>query len=314
MNSRNKRIEIVTPVHNRRDLTIQCLRSIARLNTEGLDVHTIIVDDGSSDGTSEAIREEFPHVEVIRGDGNLWFTEGTNVGMKRALERDPDYILTINDDQVFDSDALRYMVEAAEEHERSIVGSLLLLWDTPHRLFQVAPVWSTMMGGWRHWYRQTVWTIPKRPWTVDLIVGNCVLFPIEAVRENGLMNSRRYPNFGDAEYTPRLRKRGWRLVIEPRARVFCQPNDIPAKVRKMTVGEKLKALFLDLGNVHNIRRRFYANWDGAPNRLHGVIAFIMFFIRLAAGRNIEGAWASEQDEPPLAEMYADRELNASRKS
>lgn len=298
-------VEIVTPVHNRKDLTLMCLRSISRLNCEGLEIHTIIVDDGSTDGTSEAIEREFPEVEVIKGDGNLWFTEGTNVGMRAALKHNPDYILLINDDQIFDENSVKYMVETAEKYPRSVVGSLLLLWDTPHKLFQVAPKWETFSGGWRHWYHQTIWTLPKKPFQVDLIVGNCVLVPVQAINEEGLMDSKRYPNFGDAEYTPRLRKNGWKLLIEPRARVFCQPNNIPAKVTKMTFREKFNALFINLGHIHNLRRRFYSNWDGAPTKMQGVAAFSVFFIRLLLRKNAEGQWGSFQKERDLAEIYAD---------
>lgn len=306
MSSEKIKVEIVTPVHNRREITLQCLRSIARLDTDGLKIHTIIVDDGSTDGTTEAIEKQFPDVEIVSGDGNLWFTEGTNVGVRAALRHDPDYILTINDDQVFDSKALQYLIETARANPRTVVGSLLLLWDTPHRLFQVSPEWNTWTGGWRHWYHQTVWTVPDRPWSVDLIVGNCVLFPARAFREHGLMNSLRYPNFGDAEITPRLRKKGWKLLIDPRARVFCQPNNIPKKVARMTFSEKVRALFLDLGHIHNVRRRFYANIDGAPSKIQGLTAFCVFFIRLFLGKNAEGEWVKYQKEKPLRETFADR--------
>lgn len=308
MNSQKVKVEIVTPVHNRKELTLQCLRSISKLNTEGIELHTVIVDDGSTDGTTKAIKYEFPEVEVIKADGNLWFTEGMNVGIRSALEKKPDYILTINDDQIFDSEALQNLIETAEKYPRSVVGSLLLLWNTPHKLFQVSPEWNTWTGGWRHWYHQTVWTIPEKPWKVDLIVGNCVLFPAEAFREAGLMNSKRYPNFGDAEITPRLRKLGWKLLIEPSARVFCQPNNIPAKIKKMSLSEKFNALFIDLGNIHNLRRRFYSNWDGAPNKIKGVSAFIIFFIRLILKKNAEGEWVKFQNEKPLSETFADSVL------
>ena len=305
---RNVRVEIVTPVHNRRDITLQCLRSLARITSSGLNVHTIIVDDGSTDGTSEAISKNFPEVEIVPGDGNLWFTEGTNVGVRAALRHNPDYILTINDDSVFDRDFLKYMVETAEKYPRSVVGSLLLLWDTPHKLFQTAPQWNTFAGGWRHWQNQTIWTVPKKPFEVDLIVGNCVLFPAGAFEECGLMDSRRYPNFGDAEYTPRLKRNGWRLLIEPRARVFCQPNNIPAKITKMSLRQKLDALVFNLGHIHNLRRRFYSNWDGAPNKIQGLLAFIIFFMRLTLRKNAEGNWANSQKEKPLFETYSNAVL------
>jgi GT2 family glycosyltransferase len=301
-----KRVEIVAPVHNRREITLQCLRSIARLEADGLEIHTIIVDDGSTDGTAKAIETEFPSVEVVKGDGNLWFTEGTNVGVRAALKHNPDYVLMINDDQVFDSKCVKLMVETAEKYPRSIVGSLLLLWDVPHKLFQVAPVWETLKGGWQLWDNQTVWTIPKKPWKVEIIVGNCVLVPVAAIREAGLMNSKRYPNFGDAEYTPRLRKKGWLLLIEPRARVFCQPNTIPKRITKMSLREKADALFFNLRHIQNLRRRFYTYIDGAPTKVQGFIGFIIFFVRLAL-RKISGTSAVKvKHEPEFARMFADQ--------
>lgn len=299
------RVEIVAPVHNRRDITLQCLKSLSKIESDGLDVHTVIVDDGSTDGTGEAIQKEFPGVEVVAGHGNLWFTEGTNVGVRAALKHHPKYILTINDDAVFDADFLRCMVETAEKHDRSVVGSLLLLWDTPHKLFQVAPVWNAWMGGWRHWYHQTVWTIPNRPWKVGVIVGNCVLFPAEAIREAGLMDSKNYPNFGDAEYTPRLKRLGWELLIDPRARVFCQPNNIPAKILKLPVRQKLRTLIFDTGHPHNLRRRFRAIWDTAPTKIDALLAFGVFLFRIAVGKNMEGDWGMKQAEKPLREMFKD---------
>lgn len=304
MTEKKIHVEIVAPVHNRRDITLQCLRSLNRINKTGLEVHTIIVDDGSTDGTGEAIEKEFPEVQIIKGNGDLWFTEGTNVGVRAALERNPDYILMMNDDQIFDADFLRFMVETAEKYPRTVIGSLLLLWDTPHKLFQVAPRWNTWYGTWRHWYHQTVWTIPKKPWEVELIVGNCLLVPARAVKENGLMNSRRYPNFGDSEYTPRLRKNGWKLLIEPRARVFCQPNNVPSSVTKMTFRQKMNALFFDLKHIHNLRRRFYAYWDGAPSKTAGTIGFFMFLLRTIFRKNAEGSWVLQQNEKPLAETFA----------
>ena len=300
------RVEIITPVHNRRDITLQCLKSLARIDKNGLDVHIIIVDDGSTDGTSEAISANYPEVEIIRGDGSLWFTAGTNRGIEAALKHDPDYILTINDDAVFDEKFLQLMVETAEKNPRSVVGALLLLWDTPHKIFQVSPKWDFWAGGFRHWVQQTVWTVPKRAWEVELIVGNCVLFPVEAIKECGLMNEKRFPHFGDAEFTPRMRRCGWRLLIEPRARVFCQPNNLPPRVRQMPFRKLIKTLFIDLGNTHSLRRRFLATWYGAPNIVEGFFAFPIFFVRWVFGKNIEGNYANELKEKPLTETYSDK--------
>ena len=71
-------ISIVIPVHNRREFTRQCLACLAVQTYRN--VQTIVVDDGSTDGTDIMISQEFPDVVVMRGDGNLWWTEATNWG------------------------------------------------------------------------------------------------------------------------------------------------------------------------------------------------------------------------------------------
>lgn len=309
------KIAVVTPVHNRREMTIECLRSLSAINSDGLDVHVIVVDDGSTDGTSEAIANEFPGVEVIDGNGELWFTEGTNVGVRAAFKGSPDFIVMMNDDQIFDADFLVSAVRTAKENPRSVVGSLLILWDDRKTLFQVSPQWNTWQGGWRHWYRQTIDTIPNRPWHVDLIVGNCLLVPSDAFRECGLMNSDRYPNFGDAEFTPRLKKRGWKLLIDPGSKVFCQPNAVPPAIRDQSLRNSYRTLIADLKSGPNLRRRLYANLDSAPSRLQGLVAFAIFLVRLALSKTHEKIeYGKNLPEIPLKELFADAVVDTDRKA
>ncbi|MBV9242814.1 MAG: glycosyltransferase family 2 protein [Acidobacteria bacterium] len=230
-------ISIISAVRNRREITLQCLRSLDRVDRTGLVIDPIIIDDASTDGTSDAISESFPDVRIIHGTGDLWCSGAVNLGVELALEGDPDYILVLNDDTVFDSEFLRSMIATAEASPKSVVGALLLDWCEPHRVFQVAPRWKTCQGGWQHWQQQTVWTVPDHPFDVELIVGNCTLFPAAAFRQEGLFATRWLPHYGDAEFTPRLRKRGWRLLIDPHARVFNQPNEEPPKMSKMSMSE-----------------------------------------------------------------------------
>ncbi len=98
---KNLKIEIVMPVHNRRKTTVQCLKSLERIDKTGLEIHIIVVDDGSTDGTTEAIQKMFPEIEIISGDGTLFYVGGTNRGISAALKRNPDYILTVVDDSIF---------------------------------------------------------------------------------------------------------------------------------------------------------------------------------------------------------------------
>ncbi len=303
------KVEVITPVHNRREETLQCLSSISRSDLTGISLHVIVVDDGSTDGTADAIQAGYPEVEIVKGDGNLWYTAGTNRGLSAALRHEPDYILAINNDQIFDENCIRNMVECAEKHPRSVVGSLLLNWETPHRLFQVSPRFELWSGGFRHWYKQTVWTVPDKAWEVELIVGNCVLYPAAAIREVGLMDEKKLVQYGDAEYTPRMRRKGWRLLIEPKARVFCKPNDLVTGFRKLSVSEKIDQLLFKPTGPYSLRRRLNMNLGSAPSRFKGFLAVPIFFVRLALGRNIEGSWALAQDEKPLSETFSNAVVN-----
>jgi GT2 family glycosyltransferase len=298
MIERSIHVEIVTPVHNRRETTLQCLRSLSRIDRTGLKVHIIIVDDGSTDGTSEAVRQQFPEVEIIQGDGNLWYTAGTNRGIEAALLKRPDYILAINDDSIFEAQFLQHMIRCARENPRSIVGALLLLWDRPHKVFQVCGRWQTWYGGWRTPQGLTVWTVPDEPWEVNIIVGNCVLYPVAAIEQAGLMKEKAFPyGFGDSEYTPRMRRAGWRLLIEPRARVWCEPNRIAPPLRSLPVRQLLKTLFLDRSSQHNLVRMFVTRCHAAPSRLQGVAAFGVTLVRmLLKGVGLGGSWPNWPDE------------------
>ncbi len=302
---KNRRVEIVTPVHNRRELTLQCLKSLSRLDCTNLTVHIIVVDDGSTDETSEAIRESFPAVEIIEGDGSLWYTAGMNRGIQAALRYNPDYILGINDDSIFDEQCLQNLIECAEKHPRSVVGALLLLWDVPHKVFQVSPQWKTLEGGWKYWQNQTIWTIPEKPWKVEVIVGNCVLFPVAVFGEVGLLDAGKSAQYGDAEFTRRILKKGWNLLIEPRARVFCQPNYALTKVLEMPLRKQINLLFFNRKNGNNLIHRFYFLLSTAPTKPQGLAAFGIFYLRWVGRRLSGGSNALKQEENKLSETFAD---------
>lgn len=300
MSEKPVHIEIIAPVHNRRDITLQCLQSLSRIDRTGLQVHVIIVDDGSTDGTGEAIKEQFPEVEVVQGDGNLWYTAGTNRGIEAALEKNPDYVLAINDDSIFDEKFLRAMVNCAEANPRSVVGPLLLLWDVPHQVFQVAPRWRTWYGGWQQLQKQTVWTLPRERWEVEHIVGNCVLLPVAAIRKVGLMDAKNFPHYGDADYTVRMRRAGWRLLIEPRARVYCQPNVPPPTLHRLSVKKLADHLLFNERSAHSLSRRWLLNWKTAPSRAQGALAFGIFLARLGLKAvGLAGRWPNDWPEDKL---------------
>ncbi len=105
-------IYIVIPVHNRKNYTKNCLLSLR--NQTYKDFKIVVINDGSSDDTEEMLKNEFQEVYVIEGDGNLWWTAATNLGVEYALENNADYVLTLNNDTEAESDFIENLLKYAE--------------------------------------------------------------------------------------------------------------------------------------------------------------------------------------------------------
>jgi GT2 family glycosyltransferase len=275
------KVAVVIPVYNRRETTLQGLKSLSRVDTSGIDLKIYVVDDASPDGTAAAVAEKYPEVVLIHGDGSLHYAAGTNRGIEAALGWKPDFIATMNDDSIFHEQFLQRLIATARDRPRSIVGALLLLWDEPHRVFQVGFEWDTFSGGWRQPATDSAFDFPKEPFEVEGMAGNCVLFPVAAIEECGLMDEEKFPHgWGDIQYLVRMRKKGWRLLVDPKAYVWCEPNTYPKPLHQLPVREILKVLFKNQRHPLNLQRQFIARWESAPNRAKACTAFSVYLFSL----------------------------------
>ena len=121
-----KRIAVLLTVHNRKDKTLNCLRGLMSQSLPKeyvLDVY--MTDDGCSDGTPETVKSEFPTINIVRGDGNLFWNRGMYKAWQAASQTyDYDFYLWLNDDTVLLTKALVNLLEEATERPDSvIVGS-----------------------------------------------------------------------------------------------------------------------------------------------------------------------------------------------
>jgi GT2 family glycosyltransferase len=89
-----------------------CLRSIYE-NTHKIEYEVIVSDNGSTDGSVEKIREQFPAVRVVENRANLGFGKGNNAGIRQA---GGDYVLILNPDTIIHNDALDRWIEFADRH------------------------------------------------------------------------------------------------------------------------------------------------------------------------------------------------------
>jgi len=274
-------VEIVIPVHNRRDTTLQALRSLSRVESDNFTFHIIIVDDGSTDGTAEAVRKQFPDVQIVGGDGTLHYAAGTNRGILEALKLKADFVLVANDDSIFHPEFLERLISTANKNPRSVLGAMLLLWDRPDRVFQVDFRWQTIRGGWQQKDLRSVFDLPREAFKVEGLAGNCVLISSAAIKECGLMDERKFPHgWGDIQYFVRMRKAGWKLLIEPRAYVWCEPNTNLPPLHTLSARKALTILLKDRRHPLNLQRQFIARWESAPSKAQAAAAFTLYVLRL----------------------------------
>jgi GT2 family glycosyltransferase len=97
------KLSIIIPVFNGIEYTKKCLNylkdTLSPVNNEEFQSCIVVVDDGSTDGSSEWIKNNYPEVIICQGDGNLWWSGGINMGIHHAIEvLKTDYILLWNND------------------------------------------------------------------------------------------------------------------------------------------------------------------------------------------------------------------------
>lgn len=120
-------LAVLLTCHNRKDKTLQCLQSLFNASLPvNHKFEVFLVDDGSIDGTGEAVNLKFPVVNVIKGSGNLFWNKGMRLAWQKAVEtKDFNFYLWLNDDTFLDSNAIENLLNCYAEVEAKEVPSII---------------------------------------------------------------------------------------------------------------------------------------------------------------------------------------------
>jgi GT2 family glycosyltransferase len=177
------------------------------------DFETIVWDNASTDGAVSALAE-YPRVRIVRCTDNLGFAAASN--RAAAMSKAP-LIVTLNPDAFAEPDWLAGLVAAAHRHGAESIASLQLSAENPELLDGAGDVMSVFGVAWRGGYRQGRAAAPREPVEVFAACAAAALYRRDAFEAVGGFDERFFCYHEDIDLGFRLRLRGGRTVLEPRA-------------------------------------------------------------------------------------------------
>lgn len=292
---------------NNARLTKNCVEALQKSDYDSLKF--IVVDNGSTDGSADAIAAGYPGITLVRNSANLGFAEGSNQGIRLALKNGAAYVLLLNNDAIVDKGMVSRLVEtAAARSNRIAVSPKMYGGPDRNRLWFVhgrTSLWTGIF--WNPAYNAPA-TRPFDPLVpIEYASGCCVLIPREIISAVGGFDPRFFAYCEDVDWSLRTRRAGFGLVCDTRAELWHYTSSTgrrnPARMRYLMTRNHLWTMrkHASLAQFVVFALAFYpvrcllrvgravrhAQWACIPAEFRG--AFEGFFAPLAPVRATLGA-------------------------
>lgn len=230
-------VSVIIVNWNTRDLLAQCLKSV--FDTAGdLALELFVVDNASSDGSADMVRERFPQVRLIENSENVGFAKANNQAIRQSRGR---YVLLLNPDTEVKPLALEMLVRFMDETPLAgAVGGTLV---SPDGSMQPSsgPAPTLMRELWRLFHMDRLnaqgchdlcQDVLKIPQEVEVVKGACMLLRREALDQVGLLDEDYFIYTEEVDLCHRLRASGWKVYCVPRAMVVHYGGQSTSQVQR----------------------------------------------------------------------------------
>lgn len=278
------KISVAIASFNRRETTLNCIRSLVAQQSDAIALDIYLLDDGSTDGTTSSVQMAFPNVQITQGDGNLFWGGGMNVAMSQAIQSDPDFILMLNDDVALFSTAIAssladYETAAGSQSDpkQIIVGATS------------APGKSDITySGFRRTKRldpskvERIFPDSNSLRACDTMNGNFVLVPRSVFTKLGPIDPAFVHQLGDLDYGYRAKKIGGKIWIAKQPIGECAANErvMPFKQAGLSLAHRWKFLNTPLGLPLRPWATFMWRHGGVP----GIFRLLLIYAARLANR------------------------------
>lgn len=232
------RVSVIILSWNRKKDTLETITSLARSNVSGFALEIYVVDNASTDGSQDAIKELLKKVErkpnlltrFSENKTNLGFAGGNNIGMKDALDRGFDYVALLNDDTNVDMNLVGNMVKEHEEHGDAGAISPKIYFAKGfefHKKYKSSELGRVIWyaGGdidWKNVYGSNygVDEVDEGQFDkvkeVDFATGCFVMYKSKVLKEVGFYDERYFAYMEDADHAQRIKKAGYKVLYSPK--------------------------------------------------------------------------------------------------
>ena len=200
--------------------TVECIGSLKKQSYPNYKI--LIVDNGSTDGSDELLKKEFPELAFIQTGKNSGYAGGMNAGMRHVLASRAEYIILLNNDTIVAPDFTAELVNAAlEEKMAGILCSKIYFYDRPETLWYAGASFNTLLGWGRHrGYAQhddgrfDAVEETQRPCGCSMMVTR------EFCDRTGLLDEEFFCYFEDVDWGLRARRNGFKVLYVPASKVW----------------------------------------------------------------------------------------------
>jgi hypothetical protein len=263
-------LSVVIVNWNTRDLLCDCIRSVFD-TVRDIAFEIIVVDNGSSDGSTAMLREAFPDVRIIENRENRGFAAANNQAFRIMEGR---YALLLNTDAVLTEGAVTELYRFLESRSEAAMacGQLLNRDGSLQNSVAAFPTLLTLTANMplleilfpRRFpskrYRHT------EPVKVDSGVGACLMVRRQAMDDAGLLDERYFFYFEETDWAYAMSRKGWKIFHVPAARIY--------HLQGQSVGTGIASRM----SFYRSRYAFFRKWYGKP---YYTVVCCILFIRLA---------------------------------